>query len=1240
MLRAVHGNRLEELLAALYEALPPPDPFAPAMIVTGSRLVARWLVRELAFARGVAAGLELVHFNAFLERVWAADVHGRAAGLAALDRGRLGSAFASVLADPELVRELPAVASYLAAAPASGDRAGPRRVQLAEHLASLTWSYALTRPDWMPALAAGRVPGELDDPDREVAQREIARWQARLVGAALARLPQDRKWAPAPMLPWLRRRAGLPPPEVAGPVTVFGMSFLARAQLEALTDLAQTTDVTVYILDPCQELWDDVRKSAASVGDPLPLVLWGRPVRDTLAALVERTGGDVDDRFAEGEAGSALHRLLADVRARRAPEPSVVPRDGMALPASPAHSHEPAAAPVLDGQARDADARDADVRLQAGVTVLACPNPRREVEVIAAEVRRRLDADPTLSAHDLALWIAGDAEYYLALAPSAFDAVGVPCHLIDAPVDDRGRIGEAVLALLELPTSTMARRDLLRVMTHPAVLAAHPHVDAADWVRWTERLGIAHGADARAHANIYLADVDPRSGGHFHWDQGVRRLALGAFMVGDRGARGAARIAGMLVAPEELRPDQQASAATYALLVRSLCADAAWLAACTAPLARWADVFAALVDDYLAPRDEEARRDLERARSLLASLAHLDVDGRPVGFREAREHVNRLLGAARASRGEPLASGVMIAPLAAMRAVPFRIAFVAGLSEGSRFGAASEHGSALDLRREPRPGDVSPRDRDRAAFLEVLLGTREALYLSYVAVEPRSGQPLGPSSVVLELADALAPYLGAATSSAALAAITERHPLHRFSGAARRPDLVAHGASARHAGPGASRDTLPAIARERWACDVRDRLRAHLREAGHPIPGEDGQLALLADPGLASLAELRTALGIEERVASAPAAVATSRALTIANLRGFLEYPIQAWAQAVLGLDELPDDAIAEHGDEPFHLGKPERAGLLRDVFAAHLREGHPLADIYDAVVGDAQLRGHFPVGVFAEAARTLDLAVLETWRAGVPGLADGAVRSMRIGFGRAWAAGAVLRPALEIALPAPPGVTGTRSIRLVGQTELLIGQENRLVSIVPLLRELDRKSVYHLRGAIDHVVLAAAGITTAGHVHRLVDPHGRVSEIHHEPWSTDEAQSYLARLASELLDAPHGYLLPFDLLARALAGKPGARTFGDPTGGLGYGPVERRDGLAPPRDAIAIAQRRLRPLVERMRGDHGFEIARPGGPGDEPGSSHTRRTSGTPAIPPTPPAAAPTRGSRPVLTIVKGGRP
>jgi exodeoxyribonuclease V gamma subunit len=730
-------------------------------------------------------------------------------------------------------------------------------------------------------------------------------------------------------------------------------------------------------------------------------------------------------------------------------------------------------------------------------------------------------------------------------------------------------------------------------MTHPAVLAGHPHADAADWVRWTERLGIAHGADASAHANTYLADVGGNS--HFHWDQGVRRLALGAFMVGERGERGPAKIAGLDVAPEELRPDQQASAATYALLVRSLCADAAWLATFEAPLAKWAEVFAALVDQYLAARDREANRDLERARSMLAGLAKLDVDGRHVGFREAREHVVRQLAAARAYRGEPLATGVMIAPLAAMRAVPFRVAFVCGLDEGGRSGFANDRVSPLDLRRDARLGDVSPRDRDRSAFLDVLLCTREALFLSYVSIEPNSGQPLGPSSIVLELADALAPYLGAPSSREALESITTRFPLHRFA----------------------------EIGREQWACEVRDQLRAHLRAGGHPIPDEDGQLALLAH---ASQAALREALAVGDLLPPGPPNT-SSRPLTISNLRAFLEYPVQAWAQAVLGLDELPDDAIEEHDDEPFHLQRPKRAGLLREVLALHLRSHgeRPLEECYRAAVSDLQLRGQFPLGVFANAAETVDLEVLNTWKSGLGRVS--LAGTTRFGFGRAWSPGADLRPAIEIELA--PG----RVVRLVGQTEILLESDGRYASVVPMLRELERRTPYHLRAAFDHLVLAASGIANGGHAHFLLDPKGKVSRIVHSAWSQRDAQEYLGSLARDLLDHAHGYLLPFEALAKALGGKPSNRTYGDPTFGLGYGPIERRDGLAllSNIDAMAIAQRRLRPLIEHMHGDHGFEISRvtpsaPRPPVQQP-------------PPPTPPAFQPDRNGRPVFQIIKGGK-
>jgi hypothetical protein len=173
----------------------------------------------------------------------------------------------------------------------------------------------------------------------------------------------------------------------------------------------------------------------------------------------------------------------------------------------------------------------------------------------------------------------------------------------------------------------------------------------------------------------------------------------------------------------------------------------------------------------------------------------------------------------------------------------------------------------------------------------------------------------------------------------------------------------------------------------------------------------------------------------------------------------------------------------------------------------------------------------------------------------------------------------------LELDLP------GGRIVRLTGQTEILLGAGKR-TSVIPMLREWKPATSYHLRGAFDHVVLAAAGLAEVGHEHVILDPNGKAARVVHAPWERDEARAYLRGLAMELLDTSHGYLLPFDALVKALGGDPPrlSQHGGDLTGGLGYGPIDRRDGLALPSDALAIAQRRLRPLAARMKGEHRLE--------------------------------------------------
>jgi exodeoxyribonuclease V gamma subunit len=1144
MLRVVHGNRFEALADALIGALPAADPFAPATVVVSRGLVGTWLTYRLADARGIACGVELPFLDRFLADTYV-DGPAREAGLVALRRDQLAAAIASVLADAARVRDpaLARVRDYL------GDPTRPdapvRRVQLAQRVAGLYWSYAMTRPELLAAWDANQPYGP---------PIEDARWQARLWAMTGDHLQTVGTAALVPRLPLARRRLGLAAPALPRPVHVLGWSYLAPAYLDALADLATAQDVTIYLVDPCADFWEDVRRPAAApaAAPERLLALWGKPIRDTSAALIERTGGDFADCFAPPARDTALASLLADVVAR-----------------APAAAG-PAGAP--------------------GIRVLACPSVRRELEVVGAEIVRLLSEEPDLAATDVAVLIAGEPDDHLAQLPAVWSALlgappdadvddappGLPFHVVDSQLAEHGRVGEAIDALLDLPLGRFTRRELLGVMTHPCVLARYRHVEPDDWVQWTERLGVVHGADRADHAGTYLEGLDL-----FHWDQGILRLALGGFMCGDRpGApAGPVGIGRRSLVPEEVPDDRQASAATFALLARSLIGDARWLRERALPLAEWARVLDAIVTTYITAPDDAGARELARVRGEITDLAELDLDGRAVGYREVVELVRHRLGKVLGDRGEPLAHGVMVAPLAPMRPLPFRHVFVLGLAEGAF--PATDPPSPLDLRDPPRPGEVSARDRDRVAFLDAVLAARDRLVLSYVALDAKSGEPIAPSPVVLELADALAPYLGAATGDAALAAITARHPLHRWD-------------AAYDADPSLTPSPAPARAREQRAVALREAITGHLRAQGASQP-DAGRLRelLAAAPALAGVArELRVGDDTPPPVAEPSDAPVR---ITLPTVRKFLEAPVQAWAAAVLRLGELPDEELIDKSDEPFGHDNAGRAEVLRETLALVLGIGGapmPIAEAHAAALDRRVKRGAAPVGVFGEVAGAADRMLVEAWRAaldpviGSGGAVAGGAGARRVAFGRSQTGDALLVPpiAIDVDLAGRP-----RRIELVGQTEILLDGEVATSVVVCVSKKASRR--HSLRGAVDHLALAAAAGADLAHRTVCLDGSGDVHVIEHLPWAPAAARAFLADLVGELLARPHGYLLDLDEADQALAGKEvKVREARDENpGSLGYGPIRRIERLALPADPLGIARRRLWPLVERMRGDHGF---------------------------------------------------
>ena len=1188
MIRLIYSNATEELLAALSDAVAAErragSPLQPVRVVVPNGNVEAYLKLGLAERAGIAANLEITFLRRFLARL----AERALPGARSVDADHIEGCLLALFHDDARLAaaELGPVRAYLHAAGDGADAIDRHRCQLAAALARLYDEYASSRArmlaDWrarpneasVTASVAASVGGTAA-PSRFAATE---RWQRALwlaIFGAGGLLEEQGARAGIRFLPLgellVEAERRLDGAALGPTLHVFGVSYVAESYHRMLALLGRHIDVRIYTLNPCREFWEDLDSAGEAVrrskkearrlfparrdgrqpllpfdDDPfalaadaemLALRLWGRPGRENVRLLNQLTDADFEGRFRANGAPTLLHRLQDD---------------------------------ILDRVARDAP--DPALAADGSITVLPCPGLRRELEVVAAEIWRLVRADPSLRFNQIAVIVPESSkEAYLSQIGAVFgESHDLPWSGVDLPSSHGHGIGEVVERLIDLPLGTFTRRELLPLLTHPAILspARFPGVGPGDWISLCDELAIVHGADHRDHDDTYIHED------LFNWDQGVRRVALGALMTGPRSGDDAPVTFGEHdYLPAEQPAGQAGGALAFGLLVRSLIEDARFAAGASGPRARpledWLEFIRGLIGEYVCPADET---DAARVTRTLRALSDLDevagsLGGRAVSYRVAAELCRRRLQQIGGQRGQHLARGVAVASFVPMRAIPFRAIFLVGLGHGA-FPAPARR-SELDLRETRRlPGDVSPREQDLYMFLETLLGARERLVLSYVARHELTGDRLEPSSVILELRDILQRGYLPPAEARKLFDEGPRIPLRRFDDEER---LEAH--------PPALRES---------------RARALGRTLAAALPEGVGA------PGLSSLSDLLPAAAYR-RVASAlslyppPRAAEAARTssdrptrvqVSLQTLLQFLEDPLQGAARFRLRMREIDgEEERIDLEDEPFETARPNRTRLLRAAMLAALARpdgagakigagdapatwGEVRANLERLARRD-ELLGQIPTGLFRAAERPADERILATWWRQALEAGGGAPPAGRIvRFGRAGeldAAGELRDPiALEVSASAPllaPDGPAQR-VELVGQTELVVGlQGGRAASgsLVFSYRRLDdaRAERELLRAFLDHVALAAAGLFEGAHEALLAvaDVSGRgpasqpLDRRLFGPLDGARARAYLQGLVADLLaGAPdpttraatgvHPYLLPYEAVFEAQRGK------------------------------------------------------------------------------------------------------
>jgi exodeoxyribonuclease V gamma subunit len=1173
------------------------DVLEPAHIAVPNRAMERAVEVHIARHAGMAQNLRFSRIDGWLRTLLeAADVPEAVRGSKPTEGATWEALLLAVLTelgekDPATLGTEPLatvhrwlVPSELADDPAARAR---RVVSLASKVASLLLAYDQKRPELCRAWLSGSpTPEGLGITEGALAYHE--RWQRALALAVRAKRP-----APfATELLDALERAPITATSSA-PLHVIGLSHATQTTLRTLAALSARREVVVYALDPCREFWEDIesageearrlRKSSAgqiaAVRDdeepsesPL-LAAWGRAGREHLGALHELAGYDAEERFDSPTFDSApdgdrprtsLQEVQASILERRPVASVVGTPDGSLL-------------------------------------LLPCPSVRRELEVLASEIWRRVDqgarfADIAVLLHD------GERERYLPLLPSVFgEARALPWSAVDVPLVWRSPTAAGAQRLMALVTEEVTRSRLLDLLSHPAVHRLAPDARAGSWAQRLDRLGFFHG-------------LGPQEGA---LGQALERLAIGAVSAGERSGV-SAPIDGRF--PEEIDLGGDEGGGLYRIL-RSLLRDLDFARRAQLSLEDWARFFDAMLSTYLVVEGPRERADLLRVRAACRGVALRHVEGALHSATVAHALFVDELERLRTEVGAPTVSGVTISTLVPMRAIPFQHVFVLGLGEGRFAGARDERG--LDLTRGARlKGDIEDSERDRYTFLETLLSARASLTISWVARDEATGEALAPASVVTQLQSAAPGHL-----------VTIKPPL-------RRHEDTARGAVAASA--------LIGMDDERRARSLGDHERSEL-DGDAPlgpsmvlsafrmlVAADDPRRELLTwdalgkatsaaapDSAPTKLAPSRLAPARLAPARLAPARRPTSVAQThletsadspptdltlrLEQVRQFLERPMQAAAEHALGQRGGPSRDRVDA--PPMSLPRAMQTRLLREVVQHALEANAPPLDaLLAARAARERARGRMPHGALGDRVIERLLVTAKALTSAARSILgdDRGVEGMRFGPGRrATEHRQLALPRLDLGV----GARGRR-VLLLGEGHAWIADEGRTLMLLDPFGDPaagDRRSRARLdqqllRAFVDHAALACShrALGVLARTIYVVSPTGSAS-AQLLPYEEQAARGWLRALADELALGEAAFLPGevvlgegqrirshdrglLDSLVRALER---ARVKEDRLGEL-RGPVRDPKERPAPDDLLRVVGRRFGPFFEHTQLDRG----------------------------------------------------
>ncbi len=629
---------------------------------------------------------------------------------------------------------------------AAGPDARPRRAfGLAGRLATLFDEYQVYRPDMLSdwhSSSSGRSPAAAPN------------WQPRLWRLLVSGM-EDQTYLHS----FVNMDRLLPKCRVADKyhaIHVFGISMMPQAYAEFFRLLPAEANLKLYLFNPCQAEWDGLLKpreferlraelrlqgieddaAMLDCGNPF-LANMGRGSRNFLATIMDATGGQIKDVFADSPAETALAQLQQAVL----------------------DNQEPPEKPCVATTGSDT------------IRIHSCHSPVRELEVLRDQIYGWFEEDPDLQPRHIQVLVPNMADYapqidavFFADNPESSEAI--PYAIADRRSAGENSAFEAFVQLLSMAESRFTAREVMDLLQFEGIHRCFgmSEREVAVAAKLISGSGIRWGIDAEHRKALTAAEFGVQT----TWARGLDRLLVGYAMT-DQFEPG-----GDYPLPCDMVEDD--SADTLGKLARffdELQTLARELKRDRTPEA-WSKYMRGVIDRFFARTEDTyvyvgaLYRATDKVAWISASAAYDD----PVPIAIVRDFFAAIHTAA---AGDNInGNKVLFGELRAGAPAPRPIICLLGL--GDRQFPRSGNRPAYDvLRAGSRFGDPSPKTEDRAAFLEAFMAARQRLHLSYVGQSIEENETIPPSTVLAELQEYAGIYLGAE------AVKTIEHKLHAFN---------------------------------------------------------------------------------------------------------------------------------------------------------------------------------------------------------------------------------------------------------------------------------------------------------------------------------------------------------------------------------------------------------------------------------------------------------------------------